>query len=147
MSHGQQGDQTNQSYRKSVLNIHWKDWCWNSNPLATWCEELSHWKSPWWWERLKAGRDGEDRGWDGWIASLTHWTWIWAISKCLQWTGKPGVLQSIGSQRVELNWATELNWYVTWSNFLSYQSLFPYLQNKDHIPNFDLLAFILSNKY
>ena len=53
------------SYRKSVLNIHWKDWCWswNSNTLATWCEELTNWKRPWCWERLKAGEEGDDRGW------------------------------------------------------------------------------------
>ena len=61
---------SNQSIlRKSVLNIHWKDWCWswNSNTLATWCEELTHWKRPWCWERLKAEGEGDDRGWDGWI--------------------------------------------------------------------------------
>ena len=59
---------TNPSQRKSVLNIHWNDWCWDWNPniLATWCEELTHWKRPWWWERLKAGREGDSRGWDGW---------------------------------------------------------------------------------
>ena len=57
--------------KKSTLNIHWKDWCWSwsSNTLATWCEELTHWKRPWFWERLKAG-EGDDRGWDGWMASL-----------------------------------------------------------------------------
>ena len=50
-----------------MLNIHWKDWCWswNSNTLATWCEELTHWKRPWCWETLKAGGEGDDRGWDG----------------------------------------------------------------------------------
>ena len=59
------------SSRKSVLNIHWKDWCWswNSNTLATWCEELTHWKSPWCWERLKVEGEGNNRGWDGWMAS------------------------------------------------------------------------------
>ena len=64
---GKQGDPTSPSWRKSVLNIHWKDWCWswNSNTLATWCEELTHSKRPWCWERLKAGREGDDRGWDG----------------------------------------------------------------------------------
>ena len=64
---GLQGDPTSPSYRKSVLNIHWKDWCrsWNSNTLATWCEELTHWKGPWCWEQLKAGREGDDRGWNG----------------------------------------------------------------------------------
>ena len=74
---GLQGDPTSQSWRKSTLNIHWKDWCWswNSNTLATWWEELTHWKRPQCWERLKAGGEGDDRGWDGWMASLTRWTW------------------------------------------------------------------------
>ena len=64
-------------------NIHWKDWCWiwNSNTLATSCEQLSHLKRPWCWERLKAGGEGDDRGWDGWIASLTQWTWVWLNSR------------------------------------------------------------------
>ena len=53
------------------LNIHWKDCCWSSNILAIWCEELTHWKNPWCWERLKARGKGGDRGWDGWSASLT----------------------------------------------------------------------------
>ena len=60
--------------RKSVLNIHWNDWCWNSNTLAIWCKELTHWERPWFWERLKAGGEGDNRGWDGWMASLTQWT-------------------------------------------------------------------------
>ena len=56
---------SNQSIlRRSVLNIHWKDWCWSSNILATWCEELTHWKRPWCWERLRAGGEGDNRGWD-----------------------------------------------------------------------------------
>ena len=60
--------------KESDLNIHWKDWCWswNSNTLATWCEELTHWKRPWWWERLKAGAEGDNRGWDDWMALLTQ---------------------------------------------------------------------------
>ena len=80
---------------------------WNSNTLATWCEELTHLKRPWCWERLKAG-DRDDRGWDGWMASLTRWTWVWASSRSWWWTGKPGVLQSTGLQRVRQDWATEL---------------------------------------
>ena len=80
------------------LNIHWKDWCWSSNTLVTGCEELTLWKSPWCWERLRAGGEGGDRGWDGWMASLTQWTWVWANSR-RQWrTGKPGVLQFMGLQ-------------------------------------------------
>ena len=103
-----------------VLNIHWKDWCWswNSNILATWCEELTHLKRPWCWERLKAG-EGDDRGWDGWMASLTQWTWVWVNSGSWWWTGRPDVLQSMGSQRVRHDWVTEVNWS-------DIHNLFPY---------------------
>ena len=76
--------------------------------LATWCEELTHWKRPWCWERLKEGGEGDDRGWDDWIASPTRWTWVWASSGSWWWTGKPGMLQSMGLQRVGHDWATEL---------------------------------------
>ena len=109
---GQQGDPTSQSWRKSVLNIHRKDWCWswNSNTLATWWEELPHWERPWFWERLKAGGEGDDRGWDGWMALPTQWIWVWVNSGSWWWTGKPGVLQSMGLQRVGYNRVTELNW-------------------------------------
>ena len=65
---------------------------------------------PWCWERLRAGGEGGDRGWDGWIASLTQWTWVWVDSGSWWWTGRPGVLQSTGSQRVGHDWASELNW-------------------------------------
>ena len=95
---------------KSILNIHWKDWCWSwsSNTLATWFEELTHCKRPWCWERLKAGGEGDGRGWDGWMSSLTQWTWVWVNSGSWSWTGRPGVLQSMGSQRVRHDRATEL---------------------------------------
>ena len=91
---------------------YWKDWCWsrNSNTLATWYEELTHLKRPWYWERLKAGGEGDDRGWDGWMASPTQQTWVWVNSRSWWWTGKPGVLQSMGSKSVRHNWVTELNW-------------------------------------
>ena len=107
-----QGDPTSPSYRRSILGVHWKDWCWSwsSNNLATWCEELTHLKRPWCWERLRAGGEGDDRGWDGWMASLTRWTWVWVNSGSWWWTGRPGVLQSMGLQRVGHEWATELNW-------------------------------------
>ena len=109
---GLQGDPTSPSSRKSVLNIQWKDWCWswNSNTLATWCKGLTHWKRPWCWERLKVGEEGGNRGWDGWMASLIQWTWVWVNSESWWWIGKHGVLQFMGSQRVRHNWATELNW-------------------------------------
>ena len=64
---------------------------------------------PWCWERLKAGGEGDDRAWDGWMASPTQWTWVWVNSRSWRWTGRPGVLQSMGSQRVRHDWATELN--------------------------------------
>ena len=70
------------------------------NILATWCKQLTRWKRPWCWERLKVGREGDKREWNGWMASLTQWTWVWAIFESWRWTGKPGVLQSMGSQRV-----------------------------------------------
>ena len=109
---GQQEDQISPSQRKSVLNIHWTDWCWswNSNTLATWWEELTHWKRPWFWEGWKAGGEGDNRGWDGWMASPTQWTWDWASSRSWWWIGKSVMLQSMGSQRVGQDWATELNW-------------------------------------
>ena len=77
--------------------------------LATSCEELTHWKRSWCWERLGAGGEGDDRGWDGWMASPTQWIWVWGSSGSWWWTGKPGVLRSMGSQRLRHDWATELN--------------------------------------
>ena len=68
------------------------------------------WKDPDAGRRLKAGREGDDRGWDGRMASPTLWTWVWASPRSWWWVGKPGMLQSMGSQRIGHNWATELNW-------------------------------------
>ena len=82
-----------------------------TNTLATWCEELTHLKRPWCWERLKAGGEGDDRGWDGGMASPIQWTWVWVSSGNWWWTGKPGMLQSMRSQRVmteQLNWLTDM---------------------------------------
>ena len=95
----------------SSLKEH-QDWCWSwiSNTWATSCEEPTHWKSPWCWEGLGAGGEGNDRGWDSWMASVTRWAWVWATSGSWWWTGRPGVLQFTGSQRVGHDWATELNW-------------------------------------
>ena len=104
---------SNQSILKEISpGVHWKDWCWswNSNTLATWCEELTHWKRPWCWEGLRAGGEGDDRGWDGWMASPTRWMWVWVNSGSWWWTGRPGMLRFTGSQRVGHDWATELNW-------------------------------------
>ena len=82
----------------------------NSNILATWCKELTHLKKPWCWERLKAGGEGDNRGWDGGMALPTQWTGVWVSSGSWWWTGRPGMLHSMGSQRVRQDWPTELNW-------------------------------------
>ena len=74
------------------------------------CEVLIHWKRLWCWEGLGAGGEGDDRGWDGWMASPTLWTWVWVSSGSWWWTGRPGMLRFMGSQRVRHDWATELSW-------------------------------------
>ena len=112
--------QTCQFQRKSVLNILWKDWCWswNSNTLATWWEELTHWKRPWCWERLKVGGEGDDRGWDDWMASPTRWTWVWVSSTSWWWTGKPDVLRSMRVAKSQTWLSDWINWLIH-SNFSS----------------------------
>ena len=109
---GLQGDPTSPFWRRSALGFLWREWCWswNSSTVATSCEELTHWKRPWCWERIKAGGEGDDRGWDGWMASPTLWRWVWVNSGSWWWTGRPGVLQFMGSQRVGHDWAAKLNW-------------------------------------
>ena len=81
-----------------------------SNTLATWRKELTNLKRPWCWEILRTGREGDDGGWDGWMASPTRWTWVWVDSGSWWWTGRPSMLRFIGSQRVRHDWVTELNW-------------------------------------
>ena len=102
---------SNQSILKEISSEHsLEDWCWswNSNTLANWCEELTHWKRPWCWERLKAGeRDNRMRWLDGVTNSMDM---SLTSSGSWWWTGTPGVLQSMGSQRVRHDWVTELNW-------------------------------------
>ena len=87
--------------------------------LVTWCEELTHWKKPWYLE----GGEGDDRGWDGWMASLTRWTWVWAISRSWWWTVKPSVLHFMGSKRVRHIWMIELNWLWN-SSVEEYKTIF-----------------------
>ena len=98
-------------------------WCWRKLLRVPWTARRSNqlilkisprcslegliWNT-WCWERLKAGGEGDDRGWDGWMASPTRWTWVWINSRSWRWTGRAGLLQSMGSQRVGHNWATEL---------------------------------------
>ena len=91
---------------------------WNSSTLAISCKELTHWKKSWCWEGLGAGGGGDDRGWDGWMASPTWWTWVWVNSGSLWWTGRPGMLRFMGSQRFRHNWVTELNWTEALNKYL-----------------------------
>ena len=99
---------SSQSILKEISPEYSWCWSWNSNTLATWCEELIHLKRPWCWEGLKGGGDGDNRGWDGRMASPTQWTWVWVNSGTWWWTGRPGLLQSKVTQRVRHDWATEL---------------------------------------
>ena len=99
--------------RRSVLGVHWKDWCWrwNSNTSSTWCEKLTHWKRPWCWEKLKAEGEGDNRGWYGWMASPTHEFGLTpgvgdgqgGLACCSSWGRKESDMTEW------LNW-TELNW-------------------------------------
>ena len=134
---GLQDDPTSPSYRRSVLGVHWKDWCWswNSNILATWCEELTHLKRPWCWERLRAGGEGDDRGWNDWMASLTQWTWVWVDSVSWWWTGRPGMLRFMGSQRVGHDWVTE-----TAKETLTYRSVLWTLWERERVGRFGEMA-------
>ena len=98
----------------TVLNIHWRDWCWswNSNTLVIWFEELPHLKKPWCWERLMAGGEGDSRGWDGWMVSPTQWTWVWV--SCGSWVmvreAWCAAVQEVAKSRTWLSDWTELNW-------------------------------------
>ena len=85
--------------------------------LATWCEILTNLKKSWSWEGLRAGEEGDYGGWDGWMASMIQWTWVWVNSGRWWWTGRPCMLQSMESQIVGYNWATGLNWTDDGWNF------------------------------
>ena len=111
---------------KEIQPIHPKgdqSWVFSSNTLATWWEELTHLERPWCWKRLRTGGEGDDRGGDGWMASPTQWTWVWVNSGSWWWTGRSGVLQSMRSQRVGHNLATELKWKkLIWKDYGQYNS-------------------------
>ena len=86
-------------------------WSWNSNTLTTWCEELTHLKRSWCWERLRAGGEGDNRGRGSWMASPAQWTRVWVDSGSWWWTWRPGVLWFMGLQSwTQLSDWTELNW-------------------------------------
>ena len=102
-----------EAQRKSVLNIHWKDWCWswNSNTLATWCEELTHWKRPWCWERLRAGGEVDDRGWDGSVASPTMDMGLGGLRELvMDWEAWHAAVHGVTKSQTWLSNWTELNW-------------------------------------
>ena len=153
---GLQGDPTSPFWRRSALGVLWKEWrwSWNSSTLATSCKELTHWKRLWWWEGLGAGGEGDDRGWDGWIASLTRWMWVWVNFGSWWWTGRPGVLRFMGSQRVRQDWAIELNWtdYTKSDNlWIGYSKIFclwAYLKGvyTGHIKNCKILTWMFFTK-
>ena len=112
---GLQGDPISPSSRRSVLGIHWKDWYWgwNSSTLATSCEELTHWKRLWCCEVLGAGGKGDDRGWVGWMASLTWCTWVWVNSRSWWWTESwRAVIHGVAKSRIRFSDWTECKWCI-----------------------------------
>ena len=114
------------------------------NTLATWCEELTHWKRPWCWERLKAGGEGDDRGRDGWMASATQWTWVWVDSESWWWTGR-----CCGSWgRKESDTTEWLNWYSICLSLsdLAHISIIPSMAIHV-VANGRIFSFLLSKQY
>ena len=109
-----QGDPTSPSWGRSVLGVHWQDWCWswNSSTLASSFEELTHWKRHWCWEGLGAGREGDNRGWDGWMASPTQWAWVYVDSGVGD--GQGGLVYCDSWGRKESDRTELLNWIEPW---------------------------------
>ena len=87
------------------------------------CKELTYWKRPWCWERLKVGGEGDNRGWDGCMSSPTQWTWVWVNSGSWWWTGRSALLQSMGLQRVGHDWVTEQQQQAVISSIKIYASV------------------------
>ena len=101
---------SNQSILKEVSPEYSLERLTEAETPILWPPDETHWKRPWCWERFKAGGEGDRRGWGGWMASPTQWTWVWVNSGSWWWTGRPGVLQSVGLRRVGHDWVTEMNW-------------------------------------
>ena len=134
------------TFSTRIAYIHWKDWCWswNSNTLGISCEELTHLKRPWCWERLRAEGEGDNRGWDGWMASPTEWTWVWVNPGSWWWTGRvgraavPGVAESDKTGR--LNWTDSLYY----ERFPMVYSLFNIYHSEPHFRTILLCIINLS---
>ena len=110
-----QGDPTSPFQRRSALGFLWREWCWswNSSILATSCEELTHWKSLRCWEEFRAGGEGDDRGWDGWMASLTRWIRLIEFQELvLDREAWRAAIHGVAKSRTRLSDWTELNTYL-----------------------------------
>ena len=112
------------SYPDEINSREQKCQVWSSKTLATWCENLTHCKRPWSWERLRAGREGGNRGWDVWMASLIQRIWVWANSGRWSRTGKPGVQQSMGLQRAGHDLTSEQQCDLMKSHILKMKATF-----------------------
>ena len=114
---GLQGDPTSPFWRRSALGFLWNEWCWswNSSTLATSCEELTHWKRLWCWEDLGAGGEGDNRGWDGWMASLTRWTWVWVLPPWSKWNKNTKNTPHLGRENT-----VYVDWKASRARWLSY---------------------------
>ena len=121
-SFGLQGDPASPSWRKSVLGVHWKDlcWSWKLQYFSHLMRRVDSLEKTLILGGMGAGGKGDDRGWDGWMASLPWWTWVWVNSGSWWWTGRPGMVRFMGSQRVAHDLVTEvIRW---WKIGLPYRS-------------------------
>ena len=125
---GLQGDPTSPFWKRSTLGFLWRKWCWswNSSTLATSCEELTHWKRLWGWEGLGAGGEGDDRGWDGWMASLTRWTLSLGELQELVMDREAwrAAMHEVAKSRTRLSDWTELNWVFSHAMWWQFDSVF-----------------------